>query len=148
VKLADHNKVQLTQVPGHRHTKCIETANHLARVGFECPFTGPEPACSIPTGAAKRAVVDWTNRDHKNTESQQQNSNMQGPCQKNLGTTGTRNQLWWVIGLLTGHYHLIGHLSKLGLISKSIFNGVRKKLNQPHVLCDCEAIGYVRFCHL
>jgi hypothetical protein len=29
------------------------------------PFIGPEPACGIPNGAAKKAVRDWSNRNHK-----------------------------------------------------------------------------------
>jgi hypothetical protein len=28
---------------------------------------GPEPACSFSIEVAKKAVRDWTNRDHKNT---------------------------------------------------------------------------------
>jgi hypothetical protein len=33
----------------------------------EHPFIGPEPACSISTGVAKKADRDWTNRNLKNT---------------------------------------------------------------------------------
>jgi hypothetical protein len=29
------------------------------------PFTGPEPACGISVGVDKKAVRDWTNRNHK-----------------------------------------------------------------------------------
>jgi ribonuclease HI len=75
MKLAEHNRVQLIWVPDHRSTEDNETATQLARVGSECPFTGPESACSFSAGVAKRAVTDWTNRDHKNTGSPQQNSN-------------------------------------------------------------------------
>jgi hypothetical protein len=42
-----------------------ETANQLAIMGSKCPFTGPEPACSISAQIAKKAVRDWTNRDHQ-----------------------------------------------------------------------------------
>jgi hypothetical protein len=34
-------------------------------LGSECPFIGPGPACSISAGISKKAVRDWTNRDHK-----------------------------------------------------------------------------------
>jgi hypothetical protein len=57
VKLAEQNRVQLIWVLGY---------NQLARLGFRWPFIGPEPACSISVGIAKKAVRDWTNRDHKN----------------------------------------------------------------------------------
>jgi hypothetical protein len=40
------------------------TADQLAKLGSECPFIGPEPACGISEGNAKKAVRDWTNRDH------------------------------------------------------------------------------------
>jgi hypothetical protein len=49
---------------------------------------GPEPACGISVGIAKRAVRDWTNRDHKNyweslTGLKQAKGFLQGPCQEN-----------------------------------------------------------------
>jgi hypothetical protein len=37
----------------------------LAKTESEHPVIGPEPACSISTGVAKKAVRDWTNRNHK-----------------------------------------------------------------------------------
>jgi hypothetical protein len=39
----------------------------LARTGSEYPFTGPEPACGISIGVAKKAVRDWMKRNHKKT---------------------------------------------------------------------------------
>jgi hypothetical protein len=58
IQLARHNRVQLIWVPGHEGIAGNETADLLAR-------TGSEPACGISTGIAKRAVRDWTNRNHK-----------------------------------------------------------------------------------
>jgi hypothetical protein len=52
-------RVQLIWVPGH--------GNETARTGSEHPFIGPEPACGISIGVAKKAVRDWTNGNHKNT---------------------------------------------------------------------------------
>jgi hypothetical protein len=37
-----------------------ETADQLAKVGAEHPFIGPEPACGISTGVARKAIRDWT----------------------------------------------------------------------------------------
>jgi hypothetical protein len=51
-------------VPGHEGIAGNETADQLARTGSEHPFTGPEPAYGISIRAAKRAVRDWTNRNH------------------------------------------------------------------------------------
>jgi hypothetical protein len=53
-------------VPGHEGIDGNETADHLARTGSENPFIGPEPACGISSGAAKKAVRDWTDRNLKN----------------------------------------------------------------------------------
>jgi hypothetical protein len=52
-------------VPGHEGIVGNETADQLSRTGSEHPLTGPEPACSISIGGAKKAVTDWTNRNHK-----------------------------------------------------------------------------------
>jgi ribonuclease HI len=56
----------LESVPGHEGIDDNETADQLARTGSENPFIGPEPACGISIGVAKKAVRDWTNRNHKN----------------------------------------------------------------------------------
>jgi hypothetical protein len=42
-----------------------ETAYQLARTGSEHLFIGPEPACGISVGVAKKAVRDWTSRKQK-----------------------------------------------------------------------------------
>jgi ribonuclease HI len=65
-KLARRNRVQLIWVPGHEGIVGNETANQLARTRSEHPFIGPEPACGISIGVAKKAVRDWTNRNRKN----------------------------------------------------------------------------------
>jgi ribonuclease HI len=65
IKQTRHNIVQLVWVPGHEGIAGNETADLLARTGSEHLFTGPEPACSISVGVAKRAVSNWLNRNHK-----------------------------------------------------------------------------------
>jgi ribonuclease HI len=58
MQLAEHNRVQLIWVPGHEGIDGNETADQLAKTGSENPFIGPEPACGISIGAAKKAVRD------------------------------------------------------------------------------------------
>jgi hypothetical protein len=118
--------VQLTQVPGHRSAEDNEIANQVARVGSERPFAGPEPACSFSAGVAKMVVTDWKNRDHKKywestTELKYAKGLLQGHSARRTWAfiTGTRNHLWWVIGLLTGNCHLKRHLFKSGLMNNS-----------------------------
>jgi ribonuclease HI len=64
IQLAKHNTVQLIRVPGHEGFVGNETADQLAGTISEHPFTGSEPACGIAVGVAKKAVRDWTNRNH------------------------------------------------------------------------------------
>jgi hypothetical protein len=42
-----------------------EKADQLAGTGSQHPLTGLEPVCGISIGVAKKAVRDWTNRNHK-----------------------------------------------------------------------------------
>jgi hypothetical protein len=55
----------------YRGIECNEIAKKLARMGSERPFIGPEAACGISPGVAKKAVRDWRNRV-KNIGSPQQ----------------------------------------------------------------------------
>jgi hypothetical protein len=60
-----------------------------------------------------------------------------------------RDQLRWVIGLLTGHCHLKGHLFKLGLTNDPICEWcLEKDESATHIMCDCEAVAHIRFRHL
>jgi hypothetical protein len=56
----------------------LSALDHLARTGSEHPFTGPEPACGISTGVAKKTARDCMNRNKKkNTGNLQLDSNRQ-----------------------------------------------------------------------
>jgi hypothetical protein len=59
-----------------------------------------------------------------------------------------RDQLRWVAGLLAGHCHLKGHLFKLRLTDHPICKRCLEDESATQILCDCEAIAYLRFCHL
>jgi hypothetical protein len=59
------------------------------------------------------------------------------------------DQLRWIMRLLTGHYHLRGHLFKLGLtVDPTCERCLEEDESATHVLCDCEAIAHLRFRHL
>jgi hypothetical protein len=54
-----------------------------------------------------------------------------------------------MIGLFIGHSHLKGHLFKLGLADDRICERcLEEDESATHILCDCEAIAYLRFHHL
>jgi ribonuclease HI len=63
MQLARHNRVQLIWVSGHEDIVGNETADQLAKTLSEHPFIGPEPACGISVGVAKKAGRDWTSRN-------------------------------------------------------------------------------------
>jgi hypothetical protein len=108
-------------VPGHEGIIGNETEDQLARTGSEHPFTGPEPACDISVGVAKKAARNWTKRNHKKywestTGFKQAKGIIPGPSDRRMKDLLklNRDQLRWVVGLFTGHCHLKGHLFKLG----------------------------------
>jgi hypothetical protein len=60
-----------------------------------------------------------------------------------------KDQLRWVVGLLTGYCHLKGHLFKFGLTNDPICERcLEEYVSATHILCDCEAMAYLRFRHL
>jgi hypothetical protein len=60
-----------------------------------------------------------------------------------------RDQLRWVVGLLTGHCHLKGELFKLGLTDDPTCERcLQEDETAIHILCDCEATARLRFRHL
>jgi hypothetical protein len=117
-------------------------ADQLARTGSE-PSTGPEPACGISTGAAKKAVTDRTNINHKKhwestTGLKQAKGLMPGSSARRTKDLLklNRNQLRWVVGLFTGHYHLKGHLFKLGLTNDPTCKRcLEEDESATHILC-------------
>jgi hypothetical protein len=134
----------------------IETVDQLAREGSDHLLTGPEPACGILIGVAKKAVRDWMSRKHQEyreslTGLRQAKGLIQGPSTKRMKDLLrlNRDQLRWVVGLLTGHCHLKGYLFKLGLTDDPICERcLEDDESSIHILCDCEAVAYTRVRHL
>jgi hypothetical protein len=50
----------------------------------------------------------------------------------------------WVVGLLTGHCHLKGHLTDDPICERCL----EEDESATHILCDCEAVAHIRFRHL
>jgi hypothetical protein len=156
IQLATHNRVQLIWVPGHESIAGNGTADQLTKTGCQHLFIGPEPACSILVGVAKKAIRDWTIRNHQKyweslTGLKQTKRFTQGPSAKRTKELLklNRTQVRWVVGLLTGHCHLKGRLLKMGLTDNLICERCpQKDESAMHILCDCEAIIYLRFSQL
>jgi hypothetical protein len=131
-------------------------ADQLAKTGSEQLFIGPEPVCGISVGVAKKTVRDWTNINHKEyweskTGLREAKGLEQGPSARRTKDLLklNRDELRWVVGLLTGHCHLKGHLSKLGLANDPICKRcLEEDESATHILCDCEAVAHITFRHL
>jgi hypothetical protein len=119
MQLAQHNRIQPIWAPGHEGVVGIETAAQLATAGSEHPCIGPEPACGISIGVAKKAFRTELTKNIGNPllDSDRQRDLMLGPSARRTKDLLklNRDQLRWVVGLFTGHRHLKGHLFKLGL---------------------------------
>jgi hypothetical protein len=97
-----------------------------------------------------------TNRNHKTywesvTGLTQAKGLIQGPSARRMKDLLklNRDQLRWVVGLLTGHRHLKGHLFKLGLTDDPICERcLEEDKSATHILCDCVAVAHVGFYHL
>jgi hypothetical protein len=120
LKLADPNKIQLILVPGHMGTGGNELAGQLAREGSSHPLTELEPALSISAKVARGLITDWTSRkleEHWQSICGQRQAKgfLKNPSVERAGEllSLSRNRLRIMIGLLTGHCHLRGHLFKL-----------------------------------
>jgi hypothetical protein len=106
-------------------------------------------------GVARKAIRDWTTMNHKKyweslTGLRQGKGLIRGPSAKRAKELLKldRNQLRWVVGLLTGHCHLKGHLFKLGLSKSPTCERCQEKDGTAtHVLCECEALAHRRLCH-
>jgi hypothetical protein len=99
----------------------------------------------------QKADREWTNRDYKKhweslTGLKQPKGLIQGPSARRTKELLKlqRNQLRWATGLLTVHCHLKGRLIQMGFTD----NPTCERCSDTHILCDCEAIADLRFCHL
>jgi hypothetical protein len=143
-------------VPGHEGIVRNETADLLARTGSEHLFTGPEPACGISIGLAKRAVIDWMNRNNaKQWESITGLKTGKGTYsrtlrQKNRGSVEIKQiPIMMDSRTIQRTPSSEGRLFKLGSTGDPICERcLEEDESATHVLCDCEAVAHLRFCHL
>lgn len=94
------------------------------RVGFSYPLIGPEIVVGMPVKFARGLLWDWMCRkreEHWQSICGQRHTMgfLEKPSAKEVAELLdlSRNQPRMLTGLLTGHFHLIGHLIKLELVN-------------------------------
>jgi Ribonuclease HI len=147
-----HNAVQLVWVPGHEGILGNGRDDELAKKGADTPFIGPEPVLVLPYSVVKRAIGDWMERKHiyrwkSGKDCKHSKALVEGPQQSRATKllNMSRQQLSVVIGLLTGHLDLNGHLYKIGKDIKPLF---RRCLSGneivEHLPCESESLTISR----
>jgi hypothetical protein len=124
-------------------------ADQLAKLGSERLFIGPEPACGISMEVARKAARDWTIRDHRKQCNslrglKKAKALIQGPSTKKTREllNLNRDQLQWVVGLLTRHCQLKGQLFKLSLGNRPRCERcLEREESLTHILFDCEELS-------
>lgn len=98
-----------------------EIPDQLPRHGSSHPLIGTEPPFGTSVKVARAVIRDWTSRKHEEhwqsiLGQRQAKDYLERPSAKRAGKLFnlSRNQLRKMTGLLTGHYHLNGHLFRLG----------------------------------
>jgi hypothetical protein len=140
-------------VPGHEGIAGNEMADQLARTGSEHPFIGPEPACGISIGVAKKVVGDWMNRYHKKhwesvTALRQAKELTLEPSARRTKDLLKLNRDQLRL-LFTGYCHLKDTFSNWVLTDNPTCKRcIEEDESATHILCGCKAIAYLRFCHL
>jgi hypothetical protein len=87
--LAKHNKSSTDTGAAPRGDVANETADQLAKLGTECPLTGPEPASGISVGVAKKATETIKTLGVLNRTPTGKGTRTRSLWQKNHGTVKT-----------------------------------------------------------
>jgi hypothetical protein len=113
-------------------------AVQLARQDSSHPLTRPEPALSISINVVRQAIRGWMNKN-ENTGSLFMHKSrlrafLEDPLLKESGEllSSNRHQVRIIMGLLTAHCHLKGHVFKLGLVTVPSATDANRHLEQPH----------------
>ncbi|XP_015178751.1 PREDICTED: uncharacterized protein LOC107067612 [Polistes dominula] len=146
------NRVKLLWVPGHSGVQGNERAHELARLGASRHDPTNRCHISVSGGLMRRRTKKWATDRFKDLWVQ--GSGMRhtkalfsGPSEK-LGTeliNLDRAQWRLVVGLVTGHWHLRKHLTRLGLAQDSVCSRCGEEEDTTlHLITQCVGLTDVR----
>jgi hypothetical protein len=127
-------------VTKHKGIEGNQTADQLEKGDSLHPFIGPEHACTISDRVVKWAIGDWMRRDHQKYQQSNPRQSQAKIFFSKLPAKRTveflklrRSQARQVIGLLTGHCYLKGHLFKMGTNDSPVCGRCHKKHKQHYM---------------
>lgn len=147
--LANHNKVKLVWVPGHKGIDGNERADSLARQGSSTTYICPEPALAITKATINGCIAEWVQKEHisgwDRLPGLDHSKRMLRTARNSLTADIlklNRSQIRQITGLLTGHCSLRGHLRKLGIYKEDPICRLcyEEEETVSHIILECEAL--------
>ncbi|XP_015189821.1 PREDICTED: uncharacterized protein LOC107073641 [Polistes dominula] len=132
-RLGSVNRVRLLWMPSQSGVQSNERAHELARLGASRHDL---------TGQCHISVDLWV----QGPGMRHTKALLSGPSEE-LGTeliNLDRAQLRLVVGLVTGHWHLRKHLTRLGLAQDSVYDGCGEGDTPLHLITQCVGLADVR----
>ncbi|KAJ8975076.1 hypothetical protein NQ317_011028 [Molorchus minor] len=133
--------------------KATKKADELARKGSSTPFIGPVPALGVSKNTARGQTKEWIRNQHgihwnRITSIRHGRMFIKETSQEKTKELllMSRKQIKVVVGLLTGHCALKGHLHRMGLYNGDLKCRLcnRETETAQHVLCYCETLDCKR----